>query len=119
MDAVRALGIRRLLAIAAAGVLDHPTGGYRNKEGLPAYLANVSAEHVRNYETLRDSGLDWTLMCPGFLKEDLPLGQGLYLFEDLPPGSNETGYNDLAASMTALVKDTSSYGRRVGIVSVR
>jgi len=119
VDVMRDLGIRRLLAIAAAGVLDHPTGGYRNKEGLPAYLANVSTEHVRNYTTLRASDLDWTLMCPGFLKEDIPVGHAQYLFEDLPSGSDETGYKDLAATMTSLVDDTNAYCKRVGIVSFR
>jgi uncharacterized protein len=119
VDVMHDLGIRRLLAIASAGVLNHPTGGYRNKEGLPPYLANVSTEHVRNYETLRDSGLNWTLMCPGFLKEDIPVGHGQHLFEDLPSGSDETGYKDLAATMTAFVEDANSYGRRVGIVSLR
>jgi uncharacterized protein len=110
---------RRLLAVAAAGVLAHPTGGYRNKEGLPHYLVHVSAEHVRNYETLHDSQLDWTLMCPGFLKQDIPVGRGRYEFEDLPPGSPETGYADLAHTMVELTKVTESYRKRVGIVSDR
>jgi hypothetical protein len=119
VDVMHDLGIRRVLAIVSAGVLDAPSAGYWNKDRLPAYLANVSAEHVRNYETLRDSDLDWTLMCPAYLKEDIPVGHAQYLFEDLPSGSNETGYKDLAATMTALVDDASSHGRRVGIVSFR
>jgi putative NADH-flavin reductase len=116
---MREKGLRRVLAIASGGVLDHPQGGYRNKEGLPPYLTHVSAEHVRNYETLRDSGLDWTLMCPLFLKEDIPVGHAWYAFEDLPAGSDETGYRDLAITMTSLVEDPRSFGKTVGIVSVR
>jgi putative NADH-flavin reductase len=110
---------RRLLAIAWAGVLAHPTGGYRNKEGVPQYLRHVSAEHVRNYETLKDSSLDWTLMCPVFLKGDIPVGRGRFEFEDLPPGSNETGYADLAHVMVQLVSVSESNGKRVGVVSDR
>jgi uncharacterized protein len=110
---------RRLLAIAWTGVLAHPTGGYRNKEGIPQYLIHVSAEHVRNYETLRDSSLDWTLMCPAFLKDDIPVGRGRFEFEGLPPGSNETGYADLAHTMVQLIAVTGSYRKRVGIVSDR
>jgi putative NADH-flavin reductase len=110
---------RRLLAIAWAGVLAHPAGGYRNNESLPQYLVHVSAEHVRNYETLRDSALDWTLMCPVFLKADIPLGRGRFEFESLPPGSDETGYADLAHTMVQLIAATGSYGKRVGIVSDR
>ena len=110
---------RRLLAIAWAGVLPHLTGGYRNKEGLPQYLIHVSAEHVRNYETLRDSSLDWTLMCPAFLKDDIPVGRGRFEFEGLPQGSNETGYGDLAHTIVELISVSASHRKRVGIVSDR
>lgn len=113
------LGLRRLLAIGSAGVLDHPDGGLRNQQGVPAALAHIAAEHVRNCETLRISGLDWTLMCPLLLQPDIPVGHARYLFEDLPPGSHETGYADLAATMVALVQDPRAHGQRVGIVSLR
>lgn len=119
VDVMRDLRIRSLLAIASAGVLERPSASNWNIKRLPAYLANVSAEHLRNYDTLRTSGLDWTLMCPADLTQDIPVGHAQYLFEDLPAGSNETGYKDLAATMTAFVDDASSHGRRVGIVSFR
>ena len=119
IDAMQAHGPRRILAVAAAGALPHPAGGYRNQHGLPPHLQHISAEHVRNYEALRDSGLCWTLMCPVFLRADIPAGQGQYLFEDLPAGSRETGYADLALTMADLVNDPAAFERRVGIVSFR
>ncbi len=119
IHAMRDQNVKRLVGIASAGELDHPDGGYRNKEGLPDYLKHVSAEHVRNYEALRDSGLAWTLMCPVFLIEDIPVGRGHYMFEDLPQGSYETGYADLARTMADLVDRPESFGKRVGIVSFR
>ncbi|SRR6266545_5082655 len=67
IQAMRDHSIKRVIGIASAGVLNHPTGGYRSKEGLPEILKNVELEHVRNFEALRDSGLNWTLMCPVFL----------------------------------------------------
>lgn len=109
----------RIVAIAAAGVLPDPTGGYRNKEGMPAYLEHIAREHVRNYESLRDSGLRWTLMCPLTLAEDIEAGHARYAFEDLPRGSNETGYDDLAMTMVDLVENPESIEKRVGIVSFR
>lgn len=109
--------VDRVVAIAAAGVLPHPTGGYRNKEGQPAYLEHIAREHVRNYESLRDSGLGWTLMCPLTLVEGIEAGHARITFEDLPSGSNETGYDDLAQAMIDLVDNRDSMGKRVGIVS--
>ncbi|MBK8233712.1 MAG: NAD(P)H-binding protein [Candidatus Eisenbacteria bacterium] len=117
--AMRDERVERIVSIASAGELDHPDGGYRNREGLPEYLRYVSEEHVRHYEALRDSGLRWTLMCPAFLKEDIPVGRGKIAFEDLPPGSYETGYADLAWTMADLVDEPESFGKRVGIVSFR
>ena len=118
VEAMKDDGVRRIVAIAAGGALDDPTGGYRSK-GVPAEYANVAAEHVRNYETLRDSGLDWTLMCPLTLVNDIPTGHARTLYEDLPSGSAETGYQDLAAEMVRLVVDEGSHVKRVGIVSIR
>lgn len=117
--AARANAVHRIIAIASAGVLSHPAGGLRNQHDLPAYLANVAPEHTRNYQTLRDSGLDWTLMCPLDLKEDIPPGHGRIAFEDLPAGSSETGIADLANAMLDLIPRTESLGKRVGIASDR
>lgn len=117
--AMRDRRVARIVTVASAGELDHPDGGYRNREGLPDSLRHVSAEHIRHHEILRDSGLRWTMMCPAYLAEDIPVGRGRIAFEDLPPGSFETGYADLARTMVGLVDQPESFGKRVGIVSFR
>jgi putative NADH-flavin reductase len=118
--AMQAAGVRRIVAIASAGVFEHPQGGYRNQRAdFPAYLKNISAEHVRNYETLRASGLDWTLMCPMTLVDDIAVGSSKHQVEGLPSGSGETGYADLAKTMCDLLTERSAVGKRVGIVSYR
>lgn len=119
LRAMKDLGVRRILAVASAGVLDHPDGGYRFSKGVPDWLRNVAAEHVRNHEALRDSGLDWTLFCPVFLREDIPAGNGRFAYDSLPAGSDDTGYADLARTMAELAGVLESFGRRVGIVSDR
>ncbi|MEO5589645.1 MAG: NAD(P)H-binding protein [Gemmatimonadaceae bacterium] len=110
-------GVARIMAIAAAGALDHRDGGYRSKTGPPEF-AHIAAEHVRNYESLRDSGLDWTLMCPVTLTSDIPAGHPRLAFDDLPEGSSQTGYDDLAQTMVDLLDEPNSIGRRVGIISL-
>lgn len=119
LRAMHDLGVRRILAVASAGVLDHPGGGYRFSQGIPDWLRNIAAEHIRNYEALRDSGLDWTLFCPTTLTGDIPAGHGRFAYEDLPPGSADTGYADLARTMAELAGEREAFGRRVGIVSDR
>jgi putative NADH-flavin reductase len=112
-------GVRRIIVIASAGALDHPAGGYRAQHGLPEVLRHVGAEHMRNHQTLRDSGLDWTLMCPMNLVDDIPPGSAQWLYDDIPGGSVETSMADLARLMCDLLTDRGAIGKRVGIVSFR
>jgi uncharacterized protein len=112
-------GVRRLIVIASAGALDHPSGGYRAQHGLPEVLRNVGAEHLRNLQTLKASDLDWTLMCPMNLVDDIPPGSAKWLYDDIPSGSVETSMADLAKLMCDLLTDRGAIGKRVGIVSFR
>jgi putative NADH-flavin reductase len=119
VEAAQAARIRRIVAVASAAVLPDARGGLRGEHAGPGPYANVNAEHVRNYRTLAGSALDWTLLCPVDLAEDIPEGRARLADESLPAGSDETGYEDLAATIVALLDDPASWGRRVGIVSVR
>jgi putative NADH-flavin reductase len=119
VDAARDAGVRRVIAIASAVVLPHPDGGLRAEHDVPPFLANIVAEHARNYETLRRSGLDWTLLCPVDLKADLPPGHARIAYDDLPAGGHETGYDDLAQTIVAMIDDRATVGHRIGIVSDR
>ena len=117
-------GIRRIVAVASGVALpDAQRGGDRGEHGVPEVLKNVAAEHLRNHRTLQQAGdewgLQWTLMCPLNLAEDIPAGHARRVYETLPEGSGETGMPDLALAMCDLVDDPSSFGQRVGIVSDR
>jgi hypothetical protein len=107
-------GPDRLLVIGNSGVLPAPGGGYRFGENLTPPKSNLAAEHIRNYETLRDSSLRWTLMCPVWLKEEISPGHARFAYDDLPEGPGETGNADLALTMVALIDAPESVGRRVG-----
>jgi uncharacterized protein YbjT (DUF2867 family) len=115
VDAAKSAGVRRIVAIASAGVLADPRGGLRNQHGLPDWLANVAAEHTRNLRTLETSGLAWTLMCPIDLV-DAPPGRARWAYESLPDGPH-TGYADLADTIVLLLDREDAHGKRVGVVS--
>lgn len=119
VDAARAAGVRRIVAVASAGALADPRGGLASEHAPPGTYSNINAEHARNYRTLAASGLDWTLMCAVDLVDDIPEGHARWAYEKLPADSGQTGYDDLAATIVALLGERESFGRRVGIVSVR
>jgi putative NADH-flavin reductase len=112
-------GVRRFVLIASTVALPGPNGGVRGAAGVPEFLHNVVAEHVRNYETVLRSSLDWTVLCPATLVEDIPVGHARTAYEDLPAGKAEAGYADVARTMVDLVEEPKSIGKRVGLISVR
>lgn len=132
-DSVRAIvagmrraGLKRLVAVASGVALPDARGGTRGEHGVPPVLRHVAAEHLRNYHTLRQAGeewgLQWTLMCPLNLVDDIPGGHARRSFEALPEplaGAGETDMRDLALAMCDLADDRASFGQRVGIVSDR
>lgn len=63
--AMQGSGVRRLIAVAAAGILplDDRTL-VRDLPTFPAGFREVSAAHLRAYELLVASDLEWTLLCP-------------------------------------------------------
>jgi len=119
VDAAKAAGVRRIVAIASAGALADPRGGLASEHAAPGPYSNINAEHARNYRTLATSGLDWTLMCAVDLVDDIPEGHARWAYERLPEGGAQTGYDDLAAAIVELLDEPESYGKRVAIVSVR
>jgi putative NADH-flavin reductase len=119
VHAARSAGVRRIVAIASASVLPDPRGGLRIDHQGGGPYAHIGAEHRRNYQTLAGSGLDWTLMCPVDLKDDLPAGRVRWAYETLPEPAVETGCDDLAQTMLLLLEAPDAVGQRVGIVSDR
>ncbi len=92
VDAAKAAGVRQLVLISASGVTnpDHPL----NK------LGNVMTWKLKGEDYLRSSGLPYTIVRPGGLK-DTPAGEGAIVFrqgDDLPYTSkmSVTSRSDLA-----------------------
>ena len=113
-----AAGVGRIVVVGSAAALPNASGGYRADDGvLPAALRNVSAEHVRQHQVLRDGPVAWTLFCPTFLNAGVPAGNVRTALEALPPGSSITGLDDLAEAIVAEIAEPRFVGHRVGIVS--
>ena len=118
--ALTAVGARRVIAVANTVVLPHPDGGLRADRPLPDWLRHIAAEHVRQYEVLLDAaardGVAWTLFCPSTLTPDRA-GRWRTAVDDLPPGAETTGLDDLAEAIVRELDEERFVGKRVGIVS--
>jgi putative NADH-flavin reductase len=91
-------GVGRIVAVGAAGVLDAPGGGLRlGAADFPSFLREVAAEHRRAYETLADSELEWTLVCPPNMPDGPATGGARVERDRLPEGGERVTTGDVAA----------------------
>lgn len=115
VEAMADLGIDRFVGVAAAGVLDAPGGGLRlDAEGFPPFLRGVAKQHRAAYETLTESSLQWTLVCPPNMPDADATGQARVETDRLPDGGTQVTTGDVAAFVVRTLTDGSPLGR-VGI----
>ena len=116
VEAMADLGVGRLVAVAAAGVLDAPGGGLRlDAEGFPPFLRGVAEQHRSAYETLAESSLAWTLVCPPNMPDGDATGRARVETDRLPDGGTQVTTGDVAAFVVRSLTDGEPLGR-VGIV---
>ena len=102
-----AAGITRFVQISAIGV-DDPLP----EDTDPVWAAYVEAKRDAD-EALRVSGLDWTILRPGRLTDDLPTGL-VALGPDVARG--EVSLADVAAVVTAVIDDDRTVGKQWNLV---
>lgn len=115
--AMRALGVRRVVALAGAGILDAPEGGLRqDRPTFPAVFRPVSEQHRLAWEALRDSDLDWTMVCTGDLIEGPRDGQYRAELDRYPEGArNRIAMANVAEFMLRIAGSGAHLRRRVGL----
>lgn len=118
--AMEARGVRRVVALGGAGVLDAVPGpGLRQEQpGYPQVFALVSQEHRRAWEALAASDLEWTFVCPPDIPDASPTGVYKVAADVFPAGGTRTIPNgDVAAFMLGEVTRRQFVRRRVGITT--
>jgi uncharacterized protein len=113
---MKRLGMRRVLAVAGGGILDSPHGGLRSEQPtFPKVFLPTNREHRGTWDALKDSGLDWTLICcPDIIEGELT--RTYRLAADLmPEGGKKISVEDVAGFMLQQMTLTPYIRRRVGI----
>ena len=106
VSAMRDAGVERIVAVAAAGVLDAPDEGLRlEAPGFPPFLREVAAEHRRAYEVLAGSGLEWTLVCPPNMPDGDATGDARVERDRLPEGGERVTTGDVAGFVVRALSD--------------
>jgi uncharacterized protein len=114
--AMRQLGMRRVLAVAGSGILDDPRGSIRaDAPNFPAIYLPITREHRGTWDALRESGLDWTLVCCPDLLDGERTDRYRAEVNRLPKGGKSISVEDVAAFMLEEARQRRYIGQRVGL----
>ena len=110
-------GKKRLITITGAGILqENENLLIMDSLSFPPNLLNLSLDHLRVYETLKNSSLDWTLVAPAFMRNGRRTGKYLTTADYYPsPARNAVSVEDVADFITNEMESNQYVKRRVGI----
>jgi putative NADH-flavin reductase len=116
--AAASAGARRILVVVGAGVLQRDEATLRNQApDYPPFLREVAKQHAAAYAALRESGLDWTLVCVPNILDGGATGSFASQANYLPDGSGKITTGDIAAFLTREAESPSFPRSRVGLNS--
>ncbi|WP_114571307.1 NAD(P)-dependent oxidoreductase [Exiguobacterium flavidum] len=122
IDAAKRYGIRRIITIGTAGILDSSTepGRYRFESSESKRRSTTAAEdHLRAYLLLSSSGLDWTVICPTGLNEEEPIDDPLIEIDRFTRETNSIPRANVARLSYQALHENAYLGQRVAIASYR
>ncbi|WLV24607.1 SDR family oxidoreductase [Aciduricibacillus chroicocephali] len=111
-------GIKRLITIGTAGILDSRVdpGVYRFQSSESKRRLTTAAEdHLGAYQTMKDSSLNWTIVCPTYLPDGEESGGYRVEADMLPADGKMISVADTAAFAYKQLGSDEFIGKRVGI----
>ncbi len=117
IESMRANSVRRLVVISGAGILTDGKSGALRMEA-PTYPPDYrvyAEEHLRVYQALQSSGLDWTLVCPLTMRDEPPSAELRTEADQLPPHGKSATYAGVAQFALALLGGENYFHQRVGV----
>jgi hypothetical protein len=111
--------VKRIVAIAGIGVLETEDGKLlMEADDFPTQYAAVSQEHLKALNFLKESSLDWTVVCPPMISEGAPTGVFETAENGLPvPNNFKISSGDLALFMLKEAVQNNYLHQKVGISS--
>ena len=116
IQAMNQVGSKRIVIVAGAGILlDKEFGLRRNRPNYPEIFKMVSAENLIVLDKLKNSNLEWSILCC----PEMPYGErtGKYRIEVdyLPESGNRISVQDVADAMLNITENKFYFQKKIGI----
>ncbi len=110
-------GLKRIIAVGNSAILNNDEGTLlMDIEDFPKELLPLAIEHQQAFQYLKESGLDWTMVCPNGIIAHDATGSFTTTAEHLPAQNNDRiNSGDLALFMLKELEQNQYVQRRVGI----
>jgi hypothetical protein len=109
-------GVKRILSVAGAGILnDTEYGLRRNRPKYPEIFKLVSAENWKVYEALQKTNVNWTMVCAPEMPEEDRTGIYRATNDYLPIDGKRISAEDVADFILKNLEAETTYQKRVGI----
>ncbi|MGM0901804.1 MAG: NAD(P)-dependent oxidoreductase [Bacillota bacterium] len=118
IEAMENEGIKRIITIGTAGILQSRTTPnslrYQSSESKRK-STRAAKEHHKVYDMLKQSSLEWTIVCPTYLPDGKRVGKYRIDRNFLPEGGVEISVLDTAEFTFSQIKTSDYIKSRVGI----
>ncbi|WP_347550947.1 SDR family oxidoreductase [Pseudalkalibacillus hwajinpoensis] len=118
IQVMKANGIKRIITVGTAGILTSrtqpPLYRYESSESR-LKTTRAAKEHRKMYETLSESNLDWTIVCPTYLPDGPAKGNYRVNEDVLPENGREISVGDTAQFVYQELQVCNHLYKRVGI----
>ncbi len=118
IEAMKTEGIQRIITIGTAGILQSKSTPQSMRYQLrksKGRSVRAAKEHHKVYTMLKQSDLEWTIVCPTYLPDGESIGK--YRVDDdfLPEGGTEISVSDTAEFTFSQIKSSDYIKSRVGM----
>lgn len=118
IEAMENEGIKRIITIGTAGILQSRTTPnllrYKSSESKRK-STRAAEEHHKVYDMLKQSTLEWTIVCPTYLPDGESLGEYRVERDFLPVGGVKISVSDTAEFAYKQIESNNYINSRVGI----
>lgn len=114
--AMNSAGIKRMVAVAGAGILQYTDSKLlQDLHSFPPQLKTISDEHHKAWRMLESNNLAYTLVCPGYMPTQEPTGEFVHQLNKAYERIGQIGTGDVATMMVQCLNRDDLMQQRVAL----